>query len=227
VIVHDQTQAFYIDRGEDYARSRQFFMQGWRGFIAYLPQKPLKVLDIGCGQGRFGEYLLEQQIDFERYVGMDYSPTLLKIAGQALPKDRCEFIAGDIRDDLKWNSLDRDFDVVVTMNVLHHLEIFDERIGLLEKIQQRLVPGGVGGVSLWQMHKKDKLLAKAKHLAGKNDYVLPFGHNPLPVRFVHSFDEKEIELIRNKVLTFGRVSEWCGTGPDKDNWYLMWLAGEK
>lgn len=226
-MAHDQTQAFYIDKGVDFARSRQFFMRGWSGLIAYLPQRPLKVLDIGSGQGRFGEYLLERQVNFERYVGIDYSPTLLKIAGQILPKNRCEFIAGDIRDNSVWNTLDRDFDVVVGMNVLHHLESFDERIGLLEKIKQRLVPGGIGGVSLWQMHKKDKLLAKAKHLSGRHDYVLPFGQNPLPVRFVHSFDEREIELIRNKVLKFGRVSEWCGTGADKDNWYIAWLAGEK
>jgi len=47
--------------------------------------KGLRVLDIGCGIGRWGETLLDQGY---YYVGMDASPGLIALAEKNLPADR-------------------------------------------------------------------------------------------------------------------------------------------
>lgn len=53
-----------------------------------------RLLDAGCSRGDFAAFLIEQQVPFERYVGIDGLPEVVEFArGRGLP--RCEFVAGD------------------------------------------------------------------------------------------------------------------------------------
>ncbi|MCH7573300.1 MAG: methyltransferase domain-containing protein [Planctomycetes bacterium] len=52
------------------------------------------ILDAGCGQGDFGAYLLERDIPFARYVGIDALEEIIQAAiERGLP--RCEFQVAD------------------------------------------------------------------------------------------------------------------------------------
>jgi SAM-dependent methyltransferase len=52
------------------------------------------VLDVGCGQGDLAARLLERQVPFARYVGVDAVAEMIE-AAQGRGLERCEFIFGD------------------------------------------------------------------------------------------------------------------------------------
>ncbi len=53
-----------------------------------------RILDAGCSRGDLAAYLIQRQIAFDRYIGIDGLPEVIKFAaGRDLP--RCEFHTGD------------------------------------------------------------------------------------------------------------------------------------
>jgi SAM-dependent methyltransferase len=53
-----------------------------------------RVLDAGCSRGDFAEYLIQRDVHFSRYIGIDGLPEVINFArDRSLP--RCEFYAGD------------------------------------------------------------------------------------------------------------------------------------
>jgi SAM-dependent methyltransferase len=57
-----------------------------------------RVLDAGCGRGDFAAWLVEQQIEFTSFVGVDGVPELIEFArARGLP--RAEFRCGDLLND--------------------------------------------------------------------------------------------------------------------------------
>jgi len=60
--------------------------------MCYLPGK--RLLDAGCSRGDLAAYLIDQQIDFGSYVGVDALPNVIDFARERkLPQ--CEFVCGD------------------------------------------------------------------------------------------------------------------------------------
>jgi SAM-dependent methyltransferase len=57
-----------------------------------------RVLDAGCSRGDFAEYLIQRDIHFSRYIGIDGLPEVIGYARERnLP--RCEFYAGDFVEE--------------------------------------------------------------------------------------------------------------------------------
>ena len=67
------------------------------------------IVDAGCGQGDFAEHLIERQVAFKRYIGIDAVPEMIEAARKrCLP--RCEFHFGDvIHDQTPLREIDPDF----------------------------------------------------------------------------------------------------------------------
>ena len=57
-----------------------------------------RVLDAGCSNGDFAQYLLQRQIEFAGYVGVDGVEQVIAFA-QGRRLARCEFVAGDFLAD--------------------------------------------------------------------------------------------------------------------------------
>lgn len=56
------------------------------------------ILDAGCGQGDFAARLLERNVPFSKYIGVDAMPQMIEAAERrAMP--RCEFAVGDVLAD--------------------------------------------------------------------------------------------------------------------------------
>lgn len=53
-----------------------------------------RVLDAGCSRGDFADFLLEKQVPFERYIGVDGLCEVIQHA-QGRGRPRCEFHCGD------------------------------------------------------------------------------------------------------------------------------------
>lgn len=102
-----------------------------------LISKKLKVLDIGCGIGRFEEQIHFKGINWDIY-GIDISFNSLKVAKKSLSSPNFSFIRfdGDI-----FPFLDDSFDLVVAICVFHHI-LPEKRIKAIEEIHRVLKRGG-------------------------------------------------------------------------------------
>ena len=73
---------FYQQVAIDFDQTRQHLWPGWNKLISHLQQlqtkhKPLKVLDLGCGNGRFGQFLANSFPGIKiNYLGVDNNPQL-------------------------------------------------------------------------------------------------------------------------------------------------------
>ena len=58
--LHAVDRRFYTERAEEFSGTRERPWKGWTGMLAriepLLPEEP-RVLDIGCGNGRFARFL--------------------------------------------------------------------------------------------------------------------------------------------------------------------------
>jgi SAM-dependent methyltransferase len=76
-----------------------------------------RVLDVGCGSGRIGEFVLEAGT--ARYVGIDFSEPMIDLARERLARwdDRIELIAEDFLNA----SVDERFDVILAVGFFDYI----------------------------------------------------------------------------------------------------------
>jgi SAM-dependent methyltransferase len=76
-----------------------------------------RVLDVGCGSGRIGEFAL--QAGAARYLGIDFSEPMIELARSRLARfdDRAQLITGDFLDA----PIDGDFDVILALGLFDYL----------------------------------------------------------------------------------------------------------
>jgi SAM-dependent methyltransferase len=106
------------------------------------PAKPLRVLEVGCGNGLLSIYIAR------RYrcsvTGVDFSPKSIGWARRQAAEDDCAsvtFLCGDIRDPRL--PLDGPFDIIIGAAVLH--EVIGPEFALLaERLKQLLSVDGYG-----------------------------------------------------------------------------------
>lgn len=112
---------------QDYWNKRNYKKWEWRFKVAFDFIKPSsRVLDIGCGDGTFGQNLI--QLKKCKVTGIDISEEAI---AQAQKKGLRAYVF-DIEKD-KWPFLKEDFDYVVALEVLEHL--FRPQV-CLEKIRK-------------------------------------------------------------------------------------------
>ncbi len=104
--------------GEEYFKpyplSRYYFL--WTVIADRIRRGGLRrVLEIGCGNGRLGAFLLDQGI--EQYAGLDFSPVFINMARSLVPG------AHLVVDDAQTSSIYTEFehDVVVCTEALEHI----------------------------------------------------------------------------------------------------------
>jgi 2-polyprenyl-3-methyl-5-hydroxy-6-metoxy-1,4-benzoquinol methylase len=101
--------------------------------IPLLEGKPLRILDLGCGNGSLS-YAIAQH-GFE-VVGVEDSETGVAIARQSFPN--CQFIHASIYD-LPYEELEQGFDVAIAAEVIEHL-LYPK--SLLQAVKRCLRPNG-------------------------------------------------------------------------------------
>ncbi len=76
-----------------------------------------RVLDVGCGSGRIGEFVLEAGASL--YVGVDFSEPMIELARSRLARfeDRVELLT----DDFLTTALEGRFDVVLALGLFDYL----------------------------------------------------------------------------------------------------------
>jgi tRNA (uracil-5-)-methyltransferase TRM9 len=157
-----------------------------------------KVLDLGCGNGRWYKVFKEKKVD---YFGVDNSEKLIEIAKENFPD--AKFFVGDA---LNLPFSDNFFDKIYSIALLHHIPSEDFRIKVLKEVKRVLRPGGILILTCWRVHRLREILAFLKYtflkIIGKSkldfrDTFVPWGKKTL--RYYHFFTQKELENLVKKV----------------------------
>jgi len=220
---------FYLKTQKYFNRSRQFYWEGWKKLLPYLQVRNLQVLDLGCGNGRFGIWLSGQrQID---YTGLDNNQYLLNRCREVLPQ--AKLINQDI---LKPWQVKEKFDLIVLFGVLHHIPGFNNRLKILRWAKKLLSENGYLIFSLWQLDKSRRLTRKIvpwpeflksskikinlKQLE-PNDLIIDWKSGPTAHRFCHIVDGKELKRLLGKLKMIQRQNYFSDGEKGRGNRYLI------
>jgi len=111
-----------------------------------LPARLGDALDLGCGTGEFSRLLAARS---ERLLGIDLSPTMIRIA-----KERSASFGNlsfETADAQNWDWPRARFDGIVSIAALHHLPLKE----IAERMKQALRPGGV--LAILDMYREHSL----------------------------------------------------------------------
>lgn len=185
-------RTFYETTAREFDQTRGAPWPGWRVALPHLPPV-VRVLDAGCGNGRFGQFLARESASEIIYTGVDSSPALLARARAAL----CDLDASLLETDLLRDPLpDGSFDLVALFGVLHHIPGEATRRRLIVQLADRLAPGGLLFFSAWRFAEFERFRRRivpwpADLSAEPGDYLLDWRRGERALRYCHFVDEAE------------------------------------
>lgn len=171
--------AFYVDTSLDYdAPDMERFLETGRRVVSIaLDEAPVRpenyrlAVEIGCGLGRICLALRER---FDRVVGYDIAPEMLRQAGELVtdPAIQLRLTDGASLPELE----DRSADLVLTFTVFQHIPDVDVVTSYIREAGRVLAPGGVfvfqwnntPGSRRWQLRRG--LKSFASRLGGGDRY---------------------------------------------------------
>lgn len=173
-----------------------------------LSNKQINVLDIGCGNGRFYEFLQGKKINF-KYIGIDPSIELLKYGIQNYKDAKFLVDTFDFKQDSEYKEKQ---DLIVSIAALHHLPSHHSQTKALERIYKKLNKGGICAFTTWNLNqdrfKNNKRLSYILSILtfgiyNKRNYIIPFDNYRNP-RIYYNVDVSrlvsDIEKIGYNVL---------------------------
>lgn len=160
-------QDFYTTVGPIWNSNLNYYWLGWQQLIPHFKncfsgQDHIRILDIGCGNGRFG-YFLGDIFGFDKiiYSGIDNTP--LYTEDLIIDPRFAEYtITSADLANINWkNNLPHSaFDLVVGFGVLHHIPGIDRRKNVVRECSQLVDSNGLLVVTSWQFIKNQRLLKR-------------------------------------------------------------------
>jgi tRNA (uracil-5-)-methyltransferase TRM9 len=207
-------RSFYAQVAAEFDRSRSSLPLGWDALKTYLPQgDTIRVLDAGCGNGRFARFL-DQQGGCWLYTGVDGDAALLAFASEHtadFPHTTVRFILADLSLD-GWSAQvgepGEHFDLIACLALLHHLPGVELRQRIMADLAALLQPDGVLILSNWQFLSSERFVQKLVPWAEigltedevePGDGLLPWNQGIQTLRYVHQLDEAEIADLAARV----------------------------
>ncbi len=195
-------RVFYSKLSGEFDKSRDRPWPGWDLLWKYFDENefiPAAVLDAGCGNARFLEFLSGKVNDFT-YLGIDSSRELLAIARRKYGNKNVRFRVVDL---LKIQPLDEQSDLITLFAVLHHIPGFSNRLKVLDNLSRNLSPSGYLVFTGWNILQDSKLAAKVRpwseagiEPAGleEGDLLLDWRKTGI-YRYYHSFHDGEVRQM--------------------------------
>jgi tRNA (uracil-5-)-methyltransferase TRM9 len=195
-------RAFYALTATDFDESRGRPWPGWRRVLAHLTHMsaPLRVLDVGCGNGRFGRFLARNLPTPLHYHGIDSAPALLESARVAFARmGILQDAILEARDVVESPPDAGTYDLVAAFGVLHHVPGAASRLTLVRALAERVAPGGIltfTGWCFWEYPRfRERAVAWPADITREpGDHLLDWrrGHAAhTALRYCHYIDDDE------------------------------------
>jgi len=190
--LNEINREFYRITAESFDESRGRSWPGWEVLLPYL-KLPLTVLDIGCGNGRFGVFLAQKLGADLVYRGMDSSSALLERARAALSGLEARL---EHRDVIENPPDTGEYDVVALFGVLHHVPGNWQRQEFMRALAQRVAPGGYLAFAVWRFYDyerfRQRIVPWPSDLdADPGDCLLDWRRGVHALRYCHYVDDAE------------------------------------
>ena len=221
---------FYREHADEFSAARERPWPGWTKLLGLLRARgiarDLDVLDVGCGNGRFGAFLCTQACPPRRYVGIDASAELLAHArARDVPGASfavADLVAGDPEAMLPAGP----FTLVALFGVLHHVPGQERRRALLEALARRVARPGLLALAAWQSAGADRQRGRIVAWEDWNrsarepvdpaelepgDCLLAWGSARQAVRYCHFADDAELAVLVG-ALPCTAVASWRADG---------------
>jgi SAM-dependent methyltransferase len=161
----------------------------------------MSILDVGCGNGRFGQFAIRQAGPSVDYFGIDSNARLLEHARAALTGSNIHLEQRDIIDPPLTLTPDAGpFDLIVLFGVIHHVPGFSQRQDFLHSLATLLAPSGLLAFAAWRFYEyprfRDRLIPWPEdYEVEKNDYLLDWQRGARAIRYCHYVDDAEHEQL--------------------------------
>lgn len=116
---------------QNYQKNHDFVFQYGASLLAFLPNSPATILDIGCGTGELSHQMTELG---HRVLGIDASPNMIQQAQKQFPGEKFQ-----VANALTFETA-QPFDVLFSNAALHWIT---DHKSLLSQFQKLVKPGGL------------------------------------------------------------------------------------
>ena len=172
--------SFDNTRGRNYWNAVNYFIQK-------IQDKPLKILDLGCGNGKYIPLFKPSN----QIIGLDNSTELLHIVSSRYPHVQT-FNSDVTSTNLESNS----FDHIISIAVIHHLHTEERRIQMIQEIYRLLKVRGTGFITAWSTTALSSKFINIPGFSSCYDYLVPWDNNLN--RYYHLFQSNEFEDLIEK-----------------------------
>lgn len=216
-------RSFYSAHASEFDTARSQPWPGWERLLAPIGAtswpNPYRVLDVGCGSGRFGAFLADRaspgrEVD---YTGIDSSLQLLERArARELDLAAVRWQRCDVIEDSAGALPEGPYELIVLFGLLHHVPGRARRRELLDALRLRLAPAGLLALASWQFEAFERFRRRLIPWSEYNratsepidvgqlepgDHLLPWGDSERPVRYCHFATERDVrELLESLPL---------------------------
>jgi tRNA (uracil-5-)-methyltransferase TRM9 len=241
--LNEINRRFYARAGEEFSVSRANPWSGWHRVLDLMdrcrpPGRALRILDVGCGDGRFASFLATSPGREFSYLGVDRSLEMVSAArGRLQDLGHGDLLLANLTATRALPLTRGEFDFIVAFGVLHHIPGFANRHRLLENLSRHLAPGGWLVVTVWRFLLFERFRERVvpwPDYRGENgatvdpsdlesgDCLLAWGGADRGLcRYCHFVDDNETErLLASLPLEVEATYEADGEG-DRLNRYLV------
>jgi ubiquinone/menaquinone biosynthesis C-methylase UbiE len=180
-----------------------------------------KILDLGCGSGRYFLLLKEKGVN---YFGIDIAEKLIEIAKNKYPEGNFQIV-----DALNFQFPTNFFDKVYSIATLHHIPSKEFRLQFLREVKRILKPGGLLILTVWKFHQLKEIYLQFKYtilkLIGKTrldwrDIFEPWGKRA--ERYYHCFSKNELrDLVKGTNLKIEKIGIIKNKKGNRQNIYAV------
>jgi tRNA (uracil-5-)-methyltransferase TRM9 len=190
----------------EFDRTRGYVWPCLKKFIDVIPNKyNLSIYEAGCGNGR--NLIYAKNSGFSSVCGTDICPEFVKIC-----KDKnLDVSTADILDPL-----DKKYDIILSVAVIHHLDSEEKRIKSIYNLLNGLKEYGILFLTFWSYEVGDSIVKKKLELG---DNIVPWRSKKtkqiLENRYYYIYNKENLINTLNKLQVDFSI-EW-----EEQNWIVI------